>query len=178
MPAVFLAAGSSLRTIHFLTFGSGRLLSKFKYICWPNSGYILHESVPLRGSMKNLQLLAMIAAALPSLAPASDGPEGGSKAYVPPVMRESGTPQSAIFTLPIPPKILDGPPPVLRHAPPEYPAEFVRDNIAYLQSRLGHWQQPDAAAAWGYAQAAGFGGRRRQTQRDHLRVLRSSPPLP
>ena len=51
-----------------------------------------------------------------------------SKAYVPPVMREAGTAPTAIFTLPLPPKILDGPPPVLRHAAPEYPAEFVQDS--------------------------------------------------
>lgn len=100
--------------------------------------------------MKNLQLLAVAAvgAVLP-LGHASDGPEGSSKAYVPPVMREAGTPQTAVFTLPVPPKILDGPPPVLRHADPEYPAEFVRDNIAYLESHLDRWQQPDAAALLG-----------------------------
>jgi hypothetical protein len=100
--------------------------------------------------MKNLQLLAVAAAAavLP-LGYASDGPDGISKAYVPPVMREAGTAQTAIFTLPVPPKILDGPPPVLRHADPEYPAEFVLDAIAYLESRLDQWQQSDASTLLG-----------------------------
>jgi hypothetical protein len=101
--------------------------------------------------MKNLQLLAIAATAtliLP-LGLAADGPQGASKAYVPPVMREAGTLQSAIFTLPVPPKILDGPPPVLRHADPKYPAEFVRDSVAYLENLLGQWQQRDAAALLG-----------------------------
>jgi hypothetical protein len=100
--------------------------------------------------MKNLHLLAAAAAAI-LLPPvyAADCPEGGSKAYVPPVMREAGTAQTAIFTLPVPPKILDGPPPVLRHASPEYPAEFVRDSVAYLEGRLDQWQQPDAAGLLG-----------------------------
>jgi hypothetical protein len=99
--------------------------------------------------MKNLQLLAMAAAAI-LLPPvyAADGP----KAYVPPVMREAGSASTVIVTLPVPPKILDGPPPVLRRvAPsaPEYPAEFVRDSVAYLEGRLDQWQQPDAAGILG-----------------------------
>jgi hypothetical protein len=104
--------------------------------------------------MNNLQLLAMIAATatVPPLGFASDGPEGGSKPYVPPVMRESITAQTAIFTLPVPPKILEGPPPVLRHADPpalEYPAPFRQDSVAYLETHLDRWQQPDAAALLG-----------------------------
>jgi hypothetical protein len=100
--------------------------------------------------MKNLQLLviAAAAAALPS-AYAADGPESSPKTYIPPVLREAGATQTAVFTLPVPPKILDGPPPVLRHAAPEYPAGFVRDSVAYLESRLDQWQQPDAAALLG-----------------------------
>jgi hypothetical protein len=100
--------------------------------------------------MKNLQLLAMAAATvLLPLANASDGPEVSSKPYVPPVMREAGTTPTAIFTLPVPPKILDGPPPILRHAVPDYPAEFVRDSVDYLESRLDRWRQPDAAGLLG-----------------------------
>jgi hypothetical protein len=64
-------------------------------------------------------------------------------------MREAGNQQTAIFTLPVPPKILDGPPPVLRHAAPDYPDEFVRDSVAYLESRLDQWRQPDAAGVLG-----------------------------
>ena len=138
------------RTPAPFTFASGRLFPKFRSIRWPNFDYILHESARLRGSMKNLQLLAVAAAAavLP-LGYASDGPDGISNAYVPPVMREAGTAHTAIFTLPVPPKILDGPPPVLRHAHPEYPAEFVLDAIAYLESRLDQWQQSDASTLLG-----------------------------
>jgi hypothetical protein len=104
--------------------------------------------------MKNLQLLAMIAAAaaVPSVGFAADGPEVGAKGYVPPVMREAGTTQTAIFTLPVPPKIEEGPPPVLRHAEPpapEYPAAFRQDSVAYLETHLDQWQQPDAAALLG-----------------------------
>jgi hypothetical protein len=99
--------------------------------------------------MKNLQVLAMVAAASIPLAYASDGPEGSSKVYVPPVLREAGTPQTAIFTLPVPPKILDGPPPFLRHAALGYPPEFLQDSVAYLGSRLEQWRQRDAAALLG-----------------------------
>jgi len=102
--------------------------------------------------MKNLHLLAvaMAAAVLPP-GYASDGPGERSKAYIPPVMREAGNQQTAVFTLPVPPKILDGPPPVLRHAAPtpDYPAEFVRDGVAYLGNRIDQWQQPDAAGLLG-----------------------------
>src|SRR5215472_3856466 len=106
----------------------------------------------MRQYMKNLHLLAMaVTAAVLPPGHASDGPEGSSKAYIPPVMREAGNQQTAIFTLPVPPKILDGPPPVLRHASPapDYPAEFVRDGVAYLESHLDQWRQPDAAGLLG-----------------------------
>ncbi len=92
--------------------------------------------------MRNSRLLA--AAVLP-LALASAGSQDSSKAYVPPVMREAGTAGTAIFTLPLPPKIVDGPPPFLRHTPTELPPEFVRDSVIYLGSRLDQWRQPDAA---------------------------------
>jgi hypothetical protein len=102
--------------------------------------------------MKNLQLFAVAAvfAVLP-LVHASDGPEGGSKSYIPPVMREEEPASTVIFTLPVPPKIPDGPPPVLRHAAPEYPVEFVRDSVAYLESRLYRWRQSDVAGFLGPA---------------------------
>lgn len=76
-------------------------------------------------------------------------PDSSAKAYVPPVLREAGAASTAIFTLPVPPKIPDGPPPVLRHADPEYPGEFVRDSVAYLESQLDRWQQSDAVRLLG-----------------------------
>lgn len=114
-----------------------------------NPRYILHEAVH---EVKNLQLLAVAsAAAVLPLGYASDGPAVSSKAYVPPVMREAGTARAAVFTLPVPPKILDGPPPFLRYAAPVYPSEFLQDSFAYLGSRLDRWRQPDAAALLGAA---------------------------
>jgi hypothetical protein len=111
------------------------------------------EESPLNSSwevhMQNLQLLAVVAAIVLPVGNASDAPLDNSKAYVPPVMREAGTAPTAIFTLPLPPKILGGPPPVLRHAAPVYPAEFVKDSSAYLESRLDRWRQPDAAGLLG-----------------------------
>ena len=93
--------------------------------------------------MKNLQLLAVaVAAAVLPSGNAADRPRAKLKAYVPPVMREAGNQQTAIFTLPVPPKILDGPPPVLRQASPDYPADFVRDSAAYLESRLDQGSSP------------------------------------
>jgi hypothetical protein len=97
-----------------------------------------------------LQLLAIaVAAALLPPAYAADGPDASPRPYVPAVLREAGAAPTAIFTLPVPPKILDGPPPVLRHAVPDYPADFVRDSVAYLESRLDQWQQPDATGLLG-----------------------------
>jgi hypothetical protein len=100
--------------------------------------------------MTNLQLLAVAAAfgVLP-LVRASDGPEADPKTYVPPVMREVAVAPSAVFTLPVPPKILDGPPPVLRHVSAEYPAEFVQDSVAYLESYLARWEESDATRLLG-----------------------------
>ncbi len=114
--------------------------------------------------MKNLQLLGVvaIAAVLPFGLTAALSDDGNPPvrnaaapgAYVPPVLREARTPDSGVFTLPVPPKFEDAGPPVLRHtlppappapALPAYPTEFVKDSVAYLESHLSQWDEHDAA---------------------------------
>lgn len=71
--------------------------------------------------------------------------------YVPPVLREPEAPETAVVTLPAPPVIEEGSPPVLRHAAPAYPTEFAQDSIAFLENRLNQWRQADAQALLGLA---------------------------
>ena len=106
--------------------------------------------------MKNLQMLGMFAATAVVLplglaAGLSDGggTRGGVAPFVPPVLREAEAPDSAVVSLPVPPEIKEGPAPVLRHATPAFPAEFMQDSVAFLRSHLGEWQASEAIALLG-----------------------------
>lgn len=90
--------------------------------------------------------LAPVLFAVSLAAAASDGgdPKAKTESFVPPVLREVPTPDTAIIILPVvPPKIEEGPAPVLRHQK-TYPPEFLSDSILYLQDRLKNWALPDA----------------------------------
>ncbi len=89
--------------------------------------------------------LAPVLFAVSLAAAANDGgdPKPKTPSFVPPVLREVPTPDTAIIILPVPPKIEEGPAPVLRHQK-VYPPEFVEDNILYLQNRLKDWALSDA----------------------------------
>ena len=82
---------------------------------------------------------------------AAPAPAAASAAYVPPVLREAKEADSAVITLPVPPRFEEGPPPVLRHIIPQntYPAPFVQDSVAFLTEKLSIWQQSDATELLG-----------------------------
>jgi hypothetical protein len=94
---------------------------------------------------------------------AGDGGSLGTPApYVPPVLRESQSPDTTLVTLPAGVEIPEGPRPVLRYttlaapsvpaAPAsDYPADFVQDSPAFLQSHLNEWDAADAARMLGEA---------------------------
>jgi hypothetical protein len=88
-----------------------------------------------------------------AMAPASPSSAAASMPYVPKVLREGKETDSAVFTLPVPPKFEEGPPPVLRHTDPEpsYPAPFVKDSVAFLTEQLNNWQEADAFELLGKA---------------------------
>ena len=90
--------------------------------------------------------LATVLFAVSLAAAANDdgNPKPKAPSFVPPVLRELPSPDTAIVILPTPPpKIEEGPPPVLRHQK-VYPPEFVQDSILYLQDRLKDWALGDA----------------------------------
>lgn len=82
-------------------------------------------------------------------APAPRPAAAASETYVPRVMREFSTPDTTFYTLPAVTIVKEGPPPVLRHAIPEYPEEFQKDSVAFFQNHVNIWRQSDATALLG-----------------------------
>jgi hypothetical protein len=111
--------------------------------------------------MKMRRLASMLgpAALFAVLALAAD--DGGKTNTVPPVLRSSDRPNSAIVTLPGPPpepvaahpttvapdaprpRDLDEARPVLRRTKREYPEGFEQDSPKFLQAKIGDWREFD-----------------------------------
>ena len=109
--------------------------------------------------MKNFRapsILLSVAAILPFASASTPADSAvaptGHIAYLPPVLREASTADTAVITLPAPPVITEGPRPVLHRTQPELPAAFQQDSMAYLESRLNQWQAPDAKTVLGEAE--------------------------
>lgn len=96
-------------------------------------------------------LASLLFTASLAVAAGDDGdPKPKAAAFVPPVLREVPSPDTAVVELPAPPKIEAGPPPVLRHQK-TFPQEFVDDSVMFLQSQLKTWELHDAEELFGKA---------------------------
>jgi hypothetical protein len=113
--------------------------------------------------MKMRRLASMLgpAALFAALALAADDGGKGPTGTIPPVLRSSDPPNSAIVTLPGPPpepvavqpatvapdspraRALDEARPLLRRTKREYPAGFEEDSPKFLQAKIGDWREFD-----------------------------------
>ena len=108
--------------------------------------------------MMNLRLFRIVAASSVLLAwnlPAASSDDNAAvraaapEPYVPRVLRESNTPDTTLYTLPAVTVLKEGPRPILRHAKPDYPEQFEKDNVAFFQDRVNVWKASDAIALLG-----------------------------